>query len=94
MLSLLSSVSVLLLAVQSLAAPTDLTARDTWTDLISKRDVAPGTGTNHGYYYSYYNSGSDSSVKFHLGDGGKYHVKWTDSDDFVAGKGWATGKAR
>lgn len=76
------------------AAPSDLAERHGAAKHIHRRSTAPGTGTSGGYYYSYYNSGSSSSVTFDLGSGGEYSVSWTDCDDFVAGKGWATGSAR
>lgn len=91
------SLSAILVAastiVGTLAAPTDLIRKDTSTAL-SKRQTEPGTGTSGGYYYSYYNSGSDSSVTVDLGSGGQYSVDWTNCNDFVVGKGWQTGAAR
>ena len=52
------------------------------------------TGTNNGYYYSFYNSGDASSVSYTNKAAGEYSVDWTDCDNFVAGKGWSTGSAR
>ena len=77
-----------------LAAPTSLIKRNDFDTSLTKRATAPGTGTNGGYYYSYYNSGSASSVTVNLGAGGEYNVKWTNCDNFVVGKGWQTGSAR
>ena len=78
--------------VSAFAAPTDLVPRNGPTQLIERTE--PGTGPSGGYYYSYYNSGSDSSVTFTAGAGGEYGVSWTNCDNFVAGKGWETGSAR
>jgi endo-1,4-beta-xylanase len=74
--------------------PTDLINRDTDTALAKRGNVSPGTGNSGGYYYSYYNSGSSSSVDANLGDGGSYSVDWQNCDNFVFGKGWQTGSAR
>jgi endo-1,4-beta-xylanase len=74
--------------------PTNLSKRGGETALTKRGNVSPGTGNSGGYYYSYYNSGSSSSVDANLGDGGSYSVDWQNCDDFVFGKGWQTGSAR
>ena len=91
-----SSLILALAAAGSIfAAPTELIeSHDAAPDLIVKRSTAPGTGTSNGYYYSYYNSGSSSSVTFNLGSGGAYSVNWSNCNNFVAGTGWSTGAAR
>ena len=86
-----SSLILAFLAVGTFAAPTSLGEK---LGMAKRQAVEPGTGTNGGYYYSYYNSGSDSSVTVTLDAGGEYSVNWTDCDDFVVGKGWQTGAAR
>ena len=86
----LSSFILASLAVGAIAVPTSLGEKLG----IAKRSVAPGTGTNGGYYYSYYNSGSDSSVTVNFGSGGEYSVSWTNCNNFVVGKGWQTGADR
>ena len=80
----ISSLVLAFCAIDAFSAPTDLIKRNTATDLIEKRATSPGTGTSGGYFYSFYNSGSSSSVTFNLGSGGAYRVSWSNCDNFVA----------
>ncbi|KUJ17068.1 uncharacterized protein LY89DRAFT_585025 [Mollisia scopiformis] len=53
-----------------------------------------GTGTNNGFYYSFWTDGG-GSVTYNNDAGGTYDVKWSGSGgNFVAGKGWNPGAAK
>jgi len=54
------------------------------------------TGTNNGFYYSYWNQGSENTTYtgipvMTLGDAGNYSVTWSNVYNFTAGKGWSKG---
>lgn len=74
------------------AVSTVFAAPATTTDLIKR--TAPGTGTDNGFYYSYWTDGQ-GQISYNNGAAGNYKVTWSGNQgNFVGGKGWNPGAAR
>jgi hypothetical protein len=64
------------------------------SDLIKGRAGTPSsTGTNNGYYYSWWTDGG-ATATYTNGPGGQYSITWGTGGNLVGGKGWNPGAAR
>jgi endo-1,4-beta-xylanase len=64
------------------------------TGLQAQTVTSNKTGTNNGYWYQYWKSGTGSATMT-LGSGGNYNLTWTTgAGNVVCGKGWNPGSAR
>ncbi len=93
MVSFLCSLFVAAATVSSVfALPTadvlevrDELANVTERGLLERSGTASSTGTNNGYYYSFYTD-NNAYVVYTNGPGSEYSVQWSGNGDFVAGK--------
>ncbi|KAI5204769.1 endo-1,4-beta-xylanase 1 [Aureobasidium subglaciale] len=86
----------LLAATTALAAPFDFLTEDVEdgnSTLVKRQSTPSAEGTHNGYFYSWWTDGG-GSAQFTLGEGSRYSVKWTNTGNFVGGKGWNPGTGR
>ncbi|THZ20465.1 endo-1,4-beta-xylanase 1 [Aureobasidium pullulans] len=95
MVSFKSFFCALMAATSVLSAPFDfLTDEVDGNATLAKRQSTPSAeGTHNGYFYSWWTDGG-GSAQFTLGEGSRYSVKWTNTGNFVGGKGWNPGTGR
>ncbi len=84
-IGLLSAIALLLLGcdMPGASAPADL-GHD------ARALTSSQTGTNGGYYYSFWTD-NGGSVSMDFGAAGNYSTSWSNCGNFVAGKGWSSG---
>ncbi len=80
----------------ALAFPFDFVERDDGnsTGVLEKRaGTANSVGTNNGYFYSWWSDGGGTATYTML-EGSHYQVSWSNTGNFVGGKGWNPGTGR
>ena len=90
--------SILLAAATTvgvLSAPTtDVLANAYPRDVLDARSTPSSTGTNNGFYYSFWTDGG-GQVTYTNGAAGSYSVQWSGNNgNWVGGKGWNPGARR
>ncbi|MCJ1311343.1 hypothetical protein MMC25_005014 [Agyrium rufum] len=71
-----------------------LSRREPGTLVPRQSYTSSSTGTNNGYYYSFWTDGA-GKVSYQNQAAGGYSVTWTgNAGNFVAGKGWKPGSAQ
>ncbi|GFF40261.1 probable endo-1,4-beta-xylanase B [Aspergillus lentulus] len=87
------SFSSLVLALSTVAGVLAAPGSEQYVELAKRQLSSSQTGTNNGYYYSFWTDGG-GKVTYTNGNGGQYSVDWTNCGNFVAGKGWNPGSER
>ncbi|KAG9024590.1 hypothetical protein FRB95_011327 [Tulasnella sp. JGI-2019a] len=64
-----------------------------YNKLIPRSGTPSSTGTDGGYYYSFWTDGGGSATYTNKG-GGEYSLTWSGNGNIVGGKGWNPGAAR
>ena len=62
-------------------------------DLVSRAGTPSSTGTNNGFYYSWWSDGG-ATATYTNGPAGQYSITWGSGGNLVGGKGWKPGAAR
>ena len=61
--------------------------------LVARAGSPSSTGTNNGYFYSFWTDGA-GDITYTNGAGGSYSVTWSGNGNWVGGKGWKPGSAQ
>ncbi|KAG9022395.1 hypothetical protein FRB95_014830 [Tulasnella sp. JGI-2019a] len=64
-----------------------------YNKLVARSGTASETGTDGGYYFSYWTDGGADATYTNKG-GGEYSLTWSGNGNIVGGKGWNPGAAR
>ncbi|KAJ6517245.1 xylanase A [Mycena vitilis] len=62
-------------------------------NVTARAGTAPSTGTNNGFFYSFWSDGN-ADVIYTNGASGQFSIQWDGNGDFVGGKGRNPGAAR
>ncbi|KAJ4258249.1 hypothetical protein NW762_008398 [Fusarium torreyae] len=87
------SFSYLLAAVSAFTSVLAVPAGNAAESVELSKRTPSSTGTNGGYYYSFWTD-NQNSVTYTNQNGGQYSVNWNGNGNFVGGKGWNPGAAR
>lgn len=91
--SLCSSICKVTLTGKKIAAALMCTAALSVTAVSAQTLTSNSTGTNNGFYYSFWKDSGDAA--FGLQAGGRYTSQWSNStNNWVGGKGWKPGGAK
>lgn len=95
MVSFSSLVVPLCVVAGAFASPLELYKQLRDRDLATPVDSAAaslptGTGTDHGFFYSWWTDGSGTGT-YSNGAGGEYSLQWGGQGNVVGGKGWQPG---
>ncbi len=86
-------VSFTSLFISSVSVAGVLALPSKFTDLVSRSGTPSATGTNNGFYYSWWTDGG-ATATYTNGPAGEYSITWGTGGNLVGGKGWNPGAAR